>query len=121
MSRIDAPVATQIADVQRPAQSSQERVQQSQAAQVQSTQVVTPLKQIGSEDLRSAAAQLKQVVETASNRKLAFEVDQTSGSFYVQVRDLNSGDLIKQIPSEEMLRLRERLDDLIGIFLDEKA
>lgn len=120
MSRIDANVATQVADIARPAQVAQERSAQNLAAQVHSLAPPRPAP-VAADDLRAAAAQIKQVVESATSRKLAFEIDDTSGSFYVEVRDLNSGDVIKQIPSEEILKLRERLDELIGIFLDTEA
>jgi len=120
MSRIDAIVAAQIADVARPAQAGQERTQQAQTAQVQSLSQTanTP---VTADAVRAAAAQLKQVVETASSRRLAFEVDDDSGTLLVQVRDLTSGEVIKQMPSEEILAMRERLDAIVGIFLDEEA
>jgi len=119
MSRIDAVVATQVADVARPVQSGQERIQQAQAVQVQSLQ--SPPTPVSADEVRAAAAQLKQVVESASSRRLAFEVDENSGAVYVEVRDLASNEVIKQIPSEEVLAMRERMDAIIGMFLEEKA
>ncbi len=119
MSRIDAIVATQIADIARPAQAGQERSQQAQTAQVQSlNQTSAP---VTADAVRAAAAQLKQVVESASSRRLAFEVDDETGTLFVQVRDMSTGEVIKQMPSEEILAMRERLDAIVGMFLDEEA
>ncbi len=119
MSRIDALVATQVAEVARPAQSGQERIQQVQAVQVQSLQ--SPTGPVSADDVRAAAAQVKQVVETASNRRLSFEMDEKSGAIYMVVRDVGSNEVIKQIPSEEILAMRERVDALIGVFLKTEA
>jgi len=119
MSRIDAIVATQVADIARPAQTGQERTQQSQAVQIQSQN--QPTGPVTADAVRAAAAQLKQVVESASSRRLAFEVHEDTGTLFVQIRDMNTGEVIKQMPSEEILEMRERLDAIVGMFLDEKA
>jgi uncharacterized FlaG/YvyC family protein len=119
MSRIDAIVATQVADVSRPLQSGQERSQQTQAAQVANLgKTSSP---VSADELRAAAAQIKQVVETASNRRLAFEIDHDSGDMYVQVRDQTSGEVIQQIPTEAIMRMHQRLEELVGKFLNEEA
>lgn len=52
---------------------------------------------------------------------LAFSVDQRSGESVVKVSDAESGDVIRQIPSEELLVLRKKMDDLSGIIFDEKV
>jgi flagellar protein FlaG len=48
----------------------------------------------------------------ASNRQLAFSVDESSARPVVKVTDTESGKVIRQIPSEEVLKLSERLRDL---------
>lgn len=112
-------VATQVADIARPMQAGQDRAQQTQSAQVQNlNQTSAP---VSADAVKAAAAQLKQVVENASSRRLAFEVDEDTGTLFVQVRDLHTGEVIKQMPSEEILAMRERLDAIVGMFLDEEA
>ncbi|MBU0728803.1 MAG: flagellar protein FlaG [Proteobacteria bacterium] len=39
-------------------------------------------------------------------------------SVVVQVTDRKSGELIRQFPSEELLNLRAKLDDLLGLLLE---
>ena len=48
----------------------------------------------------------------AHNRNLAFSVDSGTERSVVTVTEANSGDVIRQIPSEEVLRLAERLREL---------
>lgn len=46
------------------------------------------------------------------DKKLQFRVDDDSGRHVVTVTDKLSGDVIRQIPSEEVLRLARNLSDL---------
>ena len=54
-------------------------------------------------------------------RNLDFSVDDSSGKFVVKVIDGDSGKLVRQIPSEELLKLTERLEDLRSLLFEEKA
>lgn len=63
------------------------------------------------EQIETAVRQLSEFVQTNS-RKLNFSVDEGSNKQVVKVTDAQSGDIIRQIPSEEVLRLSERLQDL---------
>lgn len=49
---------------------------------------------------------------------LRFETDQKSDSLVVKVVDSKSGDIIRQVPSEELLNLRERLTEFQGNFIN---
>jgi flagellar protein FlaG len=46
------------------------------------------------------------------DKKLQFSVDDKSGRHVVTVTDKLSGDVIRQIPSEEVLRLARNLSEL---------
>ena len=46
------------------------------------------------------------------NRHLSFSVDDKSERTIVSVVDQSSGDVIRQIPSEEILRIAEKIKDL---------
>lgn len=121
MSRIDAIVGSQVGDIVRPVQTQREGAAQVQAAQVASGQRVGSGSPPKADDLRAIAAQLKQVVEAGSGRRLAFTIDDSTESLVATVSDSNSGEVIKQIPSESILRMQERLSALIGSLVDEQA
>ena len=55
------------------------------------------------------------------NRNIKFLVDEDSGRNVIKVIDKNSGDLIKQYPSEEVLTLVSKLSDMVGGFIDAKV
>ncbi|QPG04964.1 flagellar protein FlaG [Salinimonas marina] len=62
------------------------------------------------------------------NRNLAFSVDEETKRSVVTVKDSASGDVIRQIPSEEVLRLAERIKDLqqdigssVGVLINNKV
>lgn len=68
--------------------------------------------------------QLNDYVQIAQ-RDIKFSVDEGSGSTVVSVYDGNTEELIRQIPSEELLRisaaLREQLDDRRGLIIESQA
>lgn len=54
------------------------------------------------------------------NQQVALGVDAESGTVIVTVTDKKSGQVVKQIPSEEALRITRNLDELTGILVDTK-
>lgn len=62
-------------------------------------------------DVQSAVAEISEFVQ-AQNRQLSFSVDEGSQRPVVKVTDADSGEVIRQIPSEEVLALSERIKEL---------
>jgi flagellar protein FlaG len=54
-------------------------------------------------------------------RDLSFSVDDSTGDVVVRVIDGDSGKIVRQIPSEEILRLTERLDEMRSLLFEAKA
>jgi len=71
--------------------------------------------------------QLRDVVNTANdlvkpfNDSLLFSLDEDTGTTVVKVVDTETKEVIKQIPSEEMLALAKALDQLRGLLVKQKA
>jgi flagellar protein FlaG len=59
-------------------------------------------------ELEAATGQIERFVRS-SGRSLQFRVDEDSGRVVVSVRDADTGDLIRQIPSEAALRIARAL------------
>jgi flagellar protein FlaG len=55
------------------------------------------------------------------NKSLQFRVDDASGRMVVSITDAETGEVIRQVPGEEALRMAERIDASIGALLDEKV
>lgn len=59
---------------------------------------------------------------TALMRKgLAFKLDDDSGQNVISVMDVDSGDIIRQIPNAEALELSKKLAEVAGILLNTEA
>ena len=59
-------------------------------------------------EVKQAARQLESFMESM-NRYLEFRVDEDSGRTIVTVKDKSTGEVVRQIPSEEVLRLAHNL------------
>ena len=62
-------------------------------------------------NIESAVAEISEFVQS-QNRSLAFSIDESSQRSVVKVTDTDSGEVIRQIPSEEVLALSERIKEL---------
>jgi flagellar protein FlaG len=69
-------------------------------------------------DLSEAIQHLNDQVRK-SNYNLNFSVDDSTSQVVVQVRNTHSGDVIRQIPSETVLRVAHNLDAVKGLLSDE--
>lgn len=49
------------------------------------------------------------------NTELRFEVDSDSKKVVVKIVDPENDEVIRQIPSEELLAIRKRMQDLVGV------
>ncbi|MCZ4252018.1 flagellar protein FlaG [Pseudoalteromonas shioyasakiensis] len=73
--------------------------------------------ELGREQLEKMAQQLQDFMGEM-NRSLQFQVDEDSGRDVIKVVDKNSGELIKQYPSEEVLSLVAKLSETAGFLID---
>jgi flagellar protein FlaG len=125
MSRIDALLATQVSDVVRPVQVQREQVLQVAAAR-QRLQAADAddgsqlLDERSPQDVKTAVAHVKRVIEAASGHQLSFAVDDSGKTLLVKIVG-EKGQVIRQIPSQEVLDLRKRINALVGALIDEKA
>ena len=71
--------------------------------------------------------ELTQVVENLNafvqimKRNVAFDVDKDSGRDVISVFDADTKELIRQIPSEEALKLLKRMDAAVGLLFSERV
>lgn len=72
------------------------------------------------EDIKSAVKKVQDFVKQSAT-DLSFSIDEESGERVVKVIDRSSKEVIRQIPSEEMLQIAHALDKLQGILLKQKA
>ena len=70
-------------------------------------------------DFKKAVVEINKALEKIPTT-LAFLVDETSNRFIVNVADISTGELIRQIPGDAVLRIARQLESLKGIIFDDK-
>lgn len=71
-------------------------------------------------DLEKAVTDIRDFVQ-AAQRKLDFSIDDSTGRVVVKVIATESGDVIRQIPSEAALKLAQNLSSASSLLFDGKA
>ena len=69
---------------------------------------------------RQLARQINDFLKSSSSN-VEFVVDGDSREVVVRVVDAQTGEIIRQIPSEEMLAISKSLDRMIGLLIQQKA
>jgi flagellar protein FlaG len=71
-------------------------------------------------DVQRAIAAIRETLRPVSN-SLEFSVDHGSGKTIVRVVDLENGQLIRQIPTEEIVEIARVLEQLEGLLFRQRA
>jgi|EPASupsiteSAE347_1022098.scaffolds.fasta_scaffold06020_4 flagellar protein FlaG len=72
-------------------------------------------------EIAKAVEEMQQRLDALGNTRLNFRVLEKPNEVVVQVSDSKSGELVRQFPSEEALKLRAKLQELTGLLFDEQA
>jgi flagellar protein FlaG len=76
-----------------------------------------PPGRVSSKDVKEAAHEINQALKSL-NDHLQFSVDNTTNSTVVKLIDGNTGEVLRQIPPEEVLRLRAYYQDHHGLLVN---
>jgi len=79
-------------------------------------EVVAPVR----ESIEKIAADLQKFVQSMG-RDLNFSVDETTGYHVVRVIDQSTGELIRQLPSDELLKLAREFEQLNNALVSQRA
>jgi len=72
------------------------------------------------EQVKRAADEINRQLKDAA-QSIRFSVDSGSGKTIVRVVDSETGDVIRQIPSEEVLAISRSIERMQGVLLHQKA
>lgn len=103
-----------------------ETVRSSETVNVQNVSLNSPQKPVEESDdpLEKAARIVEKYLpdeDSAPNTKLRIDRDESSGNFIYQSVDEISGEVIRQFPSEEILKFLSFYRELEGLAVDESA
>lgn len=88
--------------------------------EAQPTAASPPSRQPNKEQLEQAMENLKRANHT-TGQNLQFSVDGDSGQTVIKVVDSITKEVVRQIPSEEVLELAKELDKMQGLLLNQQA
>lgn len=77
-------------------------------------------KKVSAEETEKAVNEMNNFM-TSMQRNLSFSFDDDLGRDIVSVKDIESDEVIRQIPSEELVVLIKKMDDVAGILFDKKV
>ncbi|MBM7059568.1 flagellar protein FlaG [Pseudomonas sp. UL073] len=72
------------------------------------------------DSLGAAVANMSSFAQSVQ-RNLNFSIDDASGEVVIKVMDRDSGEMVRQIPSEDALRLAEQLEELRSLMFEARA
>lgn len=72
-------------------------------------------------DIANRVADTQRNLKIMHDKNLNFSVHQASGQIMVTVTDETTGEVIREIPSSELLNLAAKLDEMVGILFDQKG
>ena len=75
---------------------------------------------VDAKELASAIDKVQDVTKTLAN-ELKFSIDEDSGQTVVKIVDTATDEVIRQIPSKEMLAIAKALDQIQGLLIKQKA
>lgn len=90
------------------------------AAQAEQAATASPAEEQERQPVEEAISSIKQFAQSIQ-RNLDFALDDSSGRVVVKVTDAVSGDVIRQIPSEDALRLAESLEEARSLLFKAEA
>ena len=118
---------SQLANQAKQAQFSGTNVDEQNNAQASGQQADNKNVERNGAQLDAAVAKVESFLKV-QNRDLAFTIDEETNRSVVTVKDSQSGDVIRQIPSEEVLKLAERIQELqqdvgnsVGVFINNQV
>jgi flagellar protein FlaG len=76
---------------------------------------------VGSAEEISKAIEQVQVMMDLRNRSVSISQDSESGKEVIKVRNEQTGEVIRQMPTEEMLAFMRNLTKMLGAFFDKSS
>ena len=120
------PVPPQTSDLIVPQNEEQEGVSDTAVAMID-TAVETAGATVASETVNLAAEDADFIAEELNksiavlNSHVSFAIDDATDRTIIKVTDTETGELIRQVPPEVMLKLLKRMTEMVGLLMDEKA
>ncbi|CUS78319.1 flagellar protein FlaG [Candidatus Kryptonium thompsonii] len=74
---------------------------------------------LSAEEIEGIIKELNQFIQIF-NTKIAFEIDKETKKTILRIVDVETNEVIRQIPPEELLKISRRISELLGLIINEK-
>lgn len=91
------------------------------AATAQAAAQTAPVAAPDRKALEEAVRDMDKMINVTEPPQLQFSIDETTAKTVVRVTDASTGELIRQLPSEEALAIARSLDKMKGLLLTQQA
>ena len=99
----------------------QARLPARQATNQKDKEIQQPVKSPDLPALEELAADVMKNLNIMHNVDLQFSVHKASGKMMVTVVDESTGKVVREIPSQEILELAVKMDEMVGMIFDQKG
>lgn len=72
------------------------------------------------EEVESAVAAFNEVFKQA-NVSVRYQVDTQTGDLIISLVNRDTQEVLRQVPPEQILRMRQRLEEMLGVIFDQTA
>lgn len=72
-------------------------------------------------ELEELSSDVQKHIKIMNNVDLHFKVHEDSGQIVVTVIDESTGEIIREIPSSELLAFADKFDEIVGMIFDQNA
>jgi len=107
------------ASVKSQARAVQARLPADRATNQKEKEVQQPVKSPDLPDLEELAANVLKNLNIMHNVDLQFSVHKASGEMMITVVDEITGEVVREIPSQEILELAAKMDEMVGMIFDQ--
>ena len=80
-----------------------------------------PTLPISQDQLQTAVNSVQEYIKPFNGNNLEFSVDKDTQQYVVKIIDTETKEVIRQMPSEEMIAIAKALDTLKGLFVKQQA
>ena len=87
-----------------------------------SAEALKKQKRLSEEEMSRLAQEIQARLDSiGGNLRLGLGTDEKTDSIVARITEKNTGEVVRQIPSEDLLELKSKLEDLVGMLFDQKA
>ena len=87
-----------------------------------SAEALKKQKRLSEEEMSRLAQEIQARLDSiGGNLRLGLGTDDKTASIVARITEKKTGEVVRQIPSEDLLELKSKLEDLVGMLFDKKA